>query len=96
MNDRYLRSCRKYENIDTGYMTCHHWGMTYMHCKAYIFDTKKLLPVKDIYCEGEPVRIMQDPDYYLKIMYGNYMELPPESKRYGHHLNGEIDFGEYA
>lgn len=77
-------------------MTCHYWGMTYSRLKTYIFDTRKLLPVKEISFEGHALKIVQDADYYLKIMYGDYMTLPPESARQGHHLWGKIDFGGYV
>lgn len=96
MNEKYIKKCRKYENIDTGYVACHYWGMTYFGLKARVFDIKKLLPVKEIQFEGYPVKIMQDADYYLKKMYGDYMSLPPESERHGHHLYGTIEFGDYV
>lgn len=95
-NETYIKYCKKYENIDTGYMTCHYWGMTYSKLNTYIFDTKKLLPVKDIPFEKHSVKIMQDADYYLKIIYGDYMTLPPEAARHGHHYWGRIDFGGYV
>lgn len=95
MNKLHIRLCRQYENIDTGRMTCHYWAMTYIGCKAYLFDTDKLLPVRDIQYEGYTLKIVRDADYYLRLMYGDYMKLPPEDKRHGHHLNGTIDFGRY-
>lgn len=93
LNKIFINSCRKNEYRDTGYMTSYYWVMSFNH--SYIFDTEKLLPVKDIMFEGHPVKIMNCPDYYLKMIYGNYMQLPPEEKRHGHHLNGAIDFGKY-
>lgn len=33
--------------------------------------------------EGRKVLIFKDYDYYLRRLYGNYMELPPEDKRHG-------------
>lgn len=93
-NKMFVRFCRWYENQDTGQVTSHFWGMSLK--KTYIFDTKKILPTKEITFEGYPVKIVQDPDYYLKLMYGNYMQLPPESEQRGHHIKGRIDFGKYA
>ena len=34
-------------------------------------------------------------DERLKLNFGNYMQLPPEDKRYGHHGIIKIDFGKY-
>ena len=93
LNERYLRFCRKYEYKSTGYITCFFWRMTQHN--TYIFDERQIFPTKDILFEGHPVRIMNNPDYYLSHMYGDYMTLPPENQRCNHHLNGLIDFGEY-
>ena len=93
LNDKYLRFCRKHEDENTGFMTCYLWRMS--QYKTYIFDTKRMLPTKDINFEGKSLKIMQDADYYLKLMYGAYMELPPISERHGHHLAGMIDFGTF-
>ena len=89
-----MNLCRKYENQDTGYMTCFFWIMT-LH-NTYIFKTSKIFPVKNILFEGALVKIMNDPDYYLKILYGEYMKLPPEEMRNCHHIKGTVDFGKYA
>lgn len=94
-NRHYIKYCRKYEKIDTGFMTCHYWGMTYSRLNTYIFETKKILPTKEICFESHTVRIVQDADYYLSTMYGDYMKLPPEAARRGHHIYGNIDFGMY-
>lgn len=88
----YLNYCRHYENKETGKMTCHFWRMTLY--KDYIFDSLKMLPTKDIEFEGKIVRIMKNPDYYLRLMYGNYMKLPPLEKRITH-CSRDIDFGVY-
>lgn len=90
----YINLCRKYENKNTGKITCYSWLMTQQ--RSYIFDVHKMFPVKDISFEGQLVKIMNVPDYYLKLMYGDYMKLPPEDKRHGHHIFGKIDFGPYA
>ena len=35
-------------------------------------------------------------DERLKNLYGDYMQLPPEDKRYGHHGIFKYDFGKYG
>jgi lipopolysaccharide cholinephosphotransferase len=54
---------------------------------------KEALP-KDFYGEGEKVKfedveaiVPSNYDAYLTAKYGNYLELPPENKREGHHKN---------
>lgn len=86
----YLSATRFYNSKETRYMTCYFWRMTLT--KQYIFETKKMLPVKDILFEGIPVKIMNNPDYYLAKMYGNYMQMPPKEQRKVH-CQGNIDFG---
>lgn len=93
---KHEKYCRKYENRETGYMTCHFWGMTFIDGNTYIFDKDRMLPVKEISFEGYNLKIVREPDYYLSLMYGDYMQLPPEEKRHGHHLQGTIDFGDYS
>lgn len=94
LNEKFVRMCRKHEGHDTGYLASYYWSMAFKH--PYVFEVSKLLPVKEILFEGNPVMIMNDSDYYLRKMYGDYMQLPPEDKRSGHHLKGTIDFGKYA
>jgi lipopolysaccharide cholinephosphotransferase len=38
----------------------------------------------DIEFEGLKLKAIKDYDEYLKLVYGDYMKLPPESKRVGH------------
>lgn len=89
----YVKYCRRYENKETRFITSFFWRMT--QNKTFIFDKGKMFPTKDVLFEGHPVRIMKSPEYYLTLMYGDYMELPPEDKRQ-YHLKGIIDFGKYA
>lgn len=92
INNKHVEFCRRYEKNNTGYLISYYWKTT-IH-KTYIFKESELFPVKEILFEGHPMKIMKNPDYYLKIMYGNYMQLPPENKRHGH-LADKIDLGNY-
>lgn len=90
----YICFCRKLEKRNTGHITCYFWLMTQQ--KSYIFDVEKMFPVEEIMFEGQGLKIMRDPDYYLTTMYGDYRIPPPKKMRFGHHMKGKIDFGKYA
>ena len=60
--------------------------------KRCIFPAEAINPVKDVLFEGKTYMIMNDPDSYLKIMYGDYMKLPPEEERIPHHIGKKIIF----
>ncbi|MCQ2301225.1 MAG: LicD family protein [Bacteroidales bacterium] len=85
----YLNFCRKREKKETHYSTCYFWRMT--QSKNRLFENNRMFPTKDIEFNGQSVQIMNDPDYYLTKMYGNYWELPPEDKRTWH-LKGKVSF----
>ena len=89
--EQHLLCCaRRNEVKPLGRMTCYFWKMSLT--KQYLFETNKMLPTKDIYFEGHKVMIMNDPDYYLRLMYGDYLKLPPEDQRVSH-LVGNVVFG---
>ncbi len=85
----FERSCQKYNDTPTDYLTSHTYRM--QREKVRIFKTKDLIPTKRIRFEDREYSIMNNPDEYLKTMYGDYMTLPPEDKRV-YHLIGEIIF----
>ena len=68
----------KYNNMDTKYIACLSYG------SKLTFERKIMLPVKQILFENQQHYIPNDVDKFLKILYGNYMELPPIEKRIGH------------
>ena len=94
--NRLEKSCIKIalrnKDKETRFMTCYFWRMS--QTKQYLFETSKMLPVKDVLFEGQEVKIMNNPDHYLALMYGNYMQLPPEEKRVIH-SKGDVDFGDF-
>ena len=87
-----LRIAKRNEDKETRFMTCYFWRMS--QTKQYLFDTSKMLPVKDVFFEGHAVKIMNNPDHYLTLMYGNYMQLPPVEMRVAHR-KGDVDFGNF-
>lgn len=49
-----------------------------------IYDSEKMLKYTDAPFEGKIFRRFEDFDYHLKIIFGDYMKLPPENERYNH------------
>lgn len=52
--------------------------------KKELFLKTDFLPVKKLTFEGKAYCVPNNYDKYLKQVYGNYMELPPENERYTH------------
>lgn len=54
----------------------------------YLFESIIKVPFENI-----EINVPKDYDTYLKIMYGDYMRIPPVEERFNHSV--EIDFGKY-
>lgn len=63
-------------------------------CQMPVYLKTDWLPAKKAKFEGIDVNIPNNYDKVLKRTYGNYMELPPEEKRF-RPAPDEIDFGKY-
>ena len=67
--------------------------------KKEIMKREWIEPVKTLAFEDITVSVPGNYDAYLKRMYGNYMQLPPEEKRQSHHdceiVDAEKSFTEY-
>ncbi|WP_298525036.1 phosphorylcholine transferase LicD [uncultured Methanobrevibacter sp.] len=59
-----------------------------------IYKKKDWLPPKKAKFEDFEVNVPNNPDAILKIIYGDYMKLPPEDKRF-RPAPEKIDFGKY-
>ena len=90
LEKRCLNHAKRNQDKSTKFMTCYFWRMSQTH--QYLFETEKMLPVRDTSFENRIVSIMNDADYYLRFMYGNYMQLPPVEQR-NTHCRGDIIFG---
>ena len=87
----FKNQVEKYNNKETDFYGC-------FYCHG---NFKSAVMRKSIY--GTPVRIpfenlnlpvQEDVHEYLRLFFGDYMQLPPEKDRVGHHVV-EIDFGKY-
>ena len=72
---------------------------TYMNALAGSYAYEKelclrsnILPTKEVVFEGKKYNGMNNNDYYLSKLYGDYMKLPPKEKRVNH-MPLNIDFG---
>lgn len=62
--------------------------------KPWIFDREIFSELTEYSFEGEVFKGPKNYDAYLKTLYGDYMQLPPEDQRENRHQIMEIDFGE--
>ena len=89
LKKKCVKTYRKYENIE-----CKEYcDFPSMHLMP-IYESKDFLPPKKAKFEDIEVNIPNDYDKILTRLYNNYMELPPEDKRF-RPAPGKIDFGEY-
>lgn len=56
------------------------------HYFGEILKRSELLPVTYNEFEGKKVQVLKNEDYYLRNLYGNYMEIPPAEKREKHFI----------
>jgi lipopolysaccharide cholinephosphotransferase len=52
--------------------------------RKYVLEIRKVFPASKGYFEGIEFNIPNDSDYCLKLFYGDYMKLPPETERVSH------------
>ena len=58
-----------------------------------VYETNQILPTNTNTFNGEIFPVVHNEDYYLSILYGDYMKLPPVDKRVGHRPL-YVDYGE--
>ena len=86
---RCIKAYRKYENEE-----CKEYcDFPSMHLMP-IYEKKDFFPEKKAKFEDIEVNIPNNYDKVLTRLYGNYMELPPEDKRF-RNAPEKIDFGKY-
>lgn len=78
------KKAQKFNFEDTNLVTNYIWEN---NPKKTVFDTKKIFPTKKGAFENSDFNIPNGYDNILRDLYGNYMELPPESERISHLAN---------
>ena len=77
----YNRTMKKHNDRNTGFVFEECCGTDY---GKFVFPIECIYPTSKIQFEGHVFRVPADPDMYLRIGYGDYMQLPPEEKRVNH------------
>lgn len=78
------KNAEKFNHEKTNLFTNYIWEN---NTRFPVFDITKIFPTKKGTFEGVEFNIPNDSDNILKTLYGNYMELPPESERVSHLAN---------
>ena len=68
----------------------HKWADRYGWLVSHQFEENDIFPVKEITFEGQSFYGPCNPDHFLKTIFGDYMQIPPEDKRMVHNSKIEI------
>ena len=79
---------RKYDDIETEYVS----DLT--EPSQFIVKRSHLNPPKKVKFEDIEAKVPNDYDYVLRLIYGDYMQIPPEEERITHIIEN-LDFGNY-
>lgn len=61
------------------------------HNTVHRFLKERVYPLSTVTFEGHQFNAPKDTDYYLSVLYGDYMTLPPESARHHHDLEYKLN-----
>lgn len=78
--EKYISTCSKYDINNCDLVCGNTWGIGY----AEAFPKEVMFEYADYKFEDIIVKGIKNYDIWLKIRYGEYLELPPESKRVNH------------
>ena len=83
--------------IDVSNKTIYEYLISYFDCtqKKEFLSISGLKNLIEIEFEDTKFKAPADCNDYLKRTYGDYMQLPPEDKRYNRHNLVNLDFGKY-
>ena len=79
---KYNRLASKFSQIDTKQVSAVMYGP---YGAREIIDRSLFSGGSTVIFEGKEYMAPNDPDAYLTLLYGDYMQLPPEEKRVTHH-----------
>ena len=85
--DRFDKACRHKNNQsrEVGIVSGR------KHYFGEIMPRSVIFPLSTVSFEGHEVNTFANPDYAMKILYGDYMQIPPEEKREKHYVD-KIEF----
>lgn len=86
-----IKCCKMCKNNNTKYVVIPSGRKQFF---GEIYERKVVENTELVPFDGREYRLMKNVDGYMKKLYGNYMEIPPEEKR-EHHVVYELDFGVY-
>ena len=77
---KMVKNAKRYSQTNTEYVGDFMGSLTYFKCEKSVFD--KFI---DAEFEGSKFKIPVGYDKLLRMVYGDYMQLPPEEQRVSHH-----------
>lgn len=83
---RILKWNEKYMKKHNGTSSIYVCNLCTPYILKEIFQRSELQEVEDIYFERQTVMGLKNADRYLRMLYGNYMQLPPEDERRTHSI----------
>ncbi len=88
IHNRIDKLAKKYKYEDSEYIANYFgtWGTKEISPKKYFGDGT------DLFFENGYYKVPYDYDNYLKALYNDYMQLPPEEKRKSHHEFSSVKF----
>ena len=89
LKKRLKKYINKYNNKDTKYKVC--YAGVYLN-KEIVNKDLYLNGIKEHLFEDQNFYILNEYDAYLRHFYNDYMQLPKEEDRIGHHYTDEIKF----
>jgi len=88
--NRYNHFCRKYNNEESCFLYAQAGASDY---GKWVVPRHCLASYIEVLFEGHLFKVPTDYDKYLTSLYGDYMELPPESQRLNRHKIIKVSFG---
>ena len=82
--ESYIKRCKKYDYDKSEYISENIWGDGKLVFKKSLLEDKKMI------IDGLEVNGIKNYDEILKLMYGDYIKLPPKEERISHPIKAYI------